>query len=447
MKYDCDEIIIKTALDTIETPKYDMNSEVEKNIKNKSARKYLNQSKLVIVSLSLFLILSVGVAAATMNSFNRLISMVSPEIALLLQPIGVISEEDGIKVEVVGAFHDDEMAVVYFTMQDLVGDRVDETLDIYDYSFSGARMFNIQLVHYDEITKTATLRMEANGGKKLSGKKVSFLIRSFLSDKTTFDKVDMGINLLEIQQTNAFQRVPLNMNNIPGGGGPDLDLYGELKEKGIIDVLKTDGMKIQLPNMDFMYISNIGYIDEYLHIQIKWSGDGVDDHGYLYFVDALGNKIYYNASVTFGADELGNTVYGSEYIEYIFDMSSINVEEVKLEGNFVSDNNYTEGSWKTTFKLQYAEEKQVNCSIQSDTWEIHRVSVSPMGITFAGNGEVDALQETSPSITMMDGSVKAFHGSRSYAEDHEFRLKFVSDTPLDISKIKSITIDGQVIML
>lgn len=104
-------------------------------------------------------------------------------IALLLQPIGVISEDNGIKMEVVAAMNDDEMVVVYSTMQDLIDDRIDETLDIYDHFFSGARKFNIQVVDYDESTKTATLRMQANGGKKLSGKKVRFRIDSFLSDK------------------------------------------------------------------------------------------------------------------------------------------------------------------------------------------------------------------------------------------------------------------------
>ena len=445
MKYDCDEKIIKTALDTIHTPKYDINFEIEKKIKKKSSRIYLSKPRLVILSISLFIILSAGVAADTMDSFNNLISLVSPEIALLLQPIGAISEDNGIRVEVVGAIHDDEMAAVYFTMQDLVGNRIDETIDIYNYSLSGARMFNIQVVNYDETTKTATLRMEANGGKKLNGKKVRFSISSFLSDKIIFDGVDTGVNLLDVQETNASRRVSLDMNHISGGGG---ELYGEFEEKGVIDLLKTDEMNMSLPNIDFMHISNMGYIDEYLHIQTKWTGNGIDDHGFLYFVDSLGNKIdNKSANIYFGTDELGNTEYGNDYVEYIFDMKNINMDEIKLKGDFFFNGNYIEGNWKAAFKLQSVEEKQTDCSIKSDTWEINSVSVSPMGVTLVGKGKIEDLQGRNPSITMTDGSGKTFYESRSYMENDEFRLKFLFHTPLDISKVESVTIDGQVIDL
>jgi hypothetical protein len=61
-------------------------------------------------------------------------------------------------MNVVAAMNDDEMAVIYVTMQDLTGNRIDESLDIYDYSLSSAHIFNSQLVHYDKATKTATLR-------------------------------------------------------------------------------------------------------------------------------------------------------------------------------------------------------------------------------------------------------------------------------------------------
>lgn len=366
-------------------------------------------------------------------------------IALLLQPIGVISEDNGIKMEVVAAMNDDEMVVVYFTMQDLIDDRIDETLDIYDYFFSGARMFNIQVVDYDESTKTVTLRMQANGGKKLSSKKVRFRIDSFLSDKKIFDGVDTKVNLSNIIKTIKHKVIPLDMNNIPGHGG---DLYKEFKSRRIINVLKPDQMNITIQNIDFMYISNMDYIGDYLHIQTKWVCDGIDDHGFLYFVDVLGNRVNnYAASVTFGINEFGDTEYGHEYIEYIFDMRNINLDEIKLMGDFVSDHQYTEGKWESTFKLQPIKEKQIAYSIEFDTWKARNISISPMGITLEGRVEVNNLDVISIHANMMDGSTKIFDSVSSYEDDKDIKIKFISTLSLDVSMVESININGIIIKL
>lgn len=444
MNYDSDEIIIKNALNTIHTPEYDIALEIEKKIKNRKLPMSFKKAMPAALAICLCLVLSVGVAAATIPSFNNLLSFINPDIALMLQPIGIISEDNGIKMEVVAAMNDDEMAVVYLTMQDLTSNRIDETLDIYDYSLNGVHMSNIQIVNYDEITKTATLRMQANGGEKLNGKKLSFRIDSFLSDKRIFDAVETGINVSDIVETNPSQVIPLDMNNIPGGGG---DLFKELKSQGTIKVLKTDQMNIRLPNIDFMYISNIGFIGDQLHIQIKWIGNGIDDHGYLYFADASGNKINTNAStIYFGTDELGNTEYGNGYTEYIFGVDNINLDEVKLKGHFVSNGKYTTGNWKTTFKLQSVEEeKQIDSNIKFDTWHANSVSVSPIGITLVGNGEINDLQNINITANMTDGSVQRFESVKSYSENGEVKLKFTSPLPLEVSKVGSLAIDGNVV--
>ncbi|MBU5675117.1 DUF4179 domain-containing protein [Alkaliphilus sp. MSJ-5] len=444
MNNDYDELIIKKALNTINTPEYDIGLEVEKKIKSHKYPMSLKKSISVALAVCLCLMLSVGVMAATIPGFRNLLSIVTPDIALMLQPVEISSEDDGIKMEVVAAMNDDEMAVIYVTMQDLLGNRIDETLDIYHYSLTGARTFNCQIVNYDEKTKTATLRMEANGGEKLNGKKVSFRITSFLSDKLIFDGVETGVNLSKIAIINDSQTIPLDMNNISGGGG---DLYKEFKSQGTIKVLKMDQMKLTLPKVDFVHISNIGYIDDRLHIQTKWVGDGIDDHGFLYFTDTLGNKIDINASnIYFGVDESGDTKYGHDYVEYIFDLDNINLNELKLMGHFVSNGNYTKGDWKTIFKIQsVGEEKKTDCNIKFDTWVTNSISVSPMGITLAGSGENKNSEEISISVNMTDGSVQTFDSVRSYSENGKVKLKYVSPLPLDVSNVKSVNVNGIII--
>lgn len=125
---------------------------------------------------------------------------------LLLQPIEIACEDNGIKMEVLGAMNDDEMAVIYITMKDLVGDRIDETLDIYNYRLTGTHIATCQMVHFDKTTRTATLRMQANGGKKLNGRKMRFQVDSFLSNLLEFDNVETGINLSDVKRRWTYKQ-------------------------------------------------------------------------------------------------------------------------------------------------------------------------------------------------------------------------------------------------
>lgn len=178
MKPDMDEKNIKDALNEIQTPQYDIFSEVRKQMQSSKSPMIFKKKKLLPLLLCLSLLFSLAMAS-DIPAFNRLLAFVRSDIALILQPIVKSCEDQGIKMEVIAAMNDDEMAVIYITMQDLVGNRIDETLDIYDYRLSGGTMFNCQIVHYDKITKTATLRIQMNGGKKIRWKKYKFSDRFF----------------------------------------------------------------------------------------------------------------------------------------------------------------------------------------------------------------------------------------------------------------------------
>lgn len=409
----------------------------------KSERSKGKIKKKVVIPLvaSLFLIFSVGVGAATIPSLNNLLSIVNPQIALFLQPINVSSEDKGIKMKVVGAMNDDEMAVIYVTMQDLKGNRIDETLDIYDYSLTDGHMFNSQIVDYDETTNTATLRIQANGGKELNNKKISFRINSFLSHKQTFNEVKVNANLIEVKN-NTPQTISLDNNNISGWGG---EIFKELKEQDKIQVLKPDETEIFLPKIEFMHISNLGFIGDYLHIQTKWSEDNIDDHGNFYLIDNFGDKTYTSnsSSIYFEIDKLGKTNGGNRYIEYIFDVDDLDISDLNLMGDFVSNGNYTTGNWNTTFKIQsVSEEKNLDFSKDFGLWSVNSITVSPLGVTLNGNGEIDHSNKIAVSAYMNDGSVQHLDSMTSFNENGKVKVKFLSSLPLDISNVEKIDIDG-----
>mgnify|MGYP000880605852 CR=1 FL=1 len=443
MKYDNDEQIIKAKLSTIKTPEYDIATEVNKKLEQKSS--IINKRKPLRIAMltCACLMLSVGVLAATVLSFNKIGSKVSPEIVPILQPIEMVSEDNGIKMEVVAAYNDDEMAVIYLTMQDLTGDRIDESIDLYNYTLSEGALFNSQVIDYDEETKTAILRIQANGGEKMDGKKLSFVVKSFLSGSLVFDEVETGINLTDIEDANS-QTIPLNMEHVSGGSGTMFDLW---EKQGTIQVLKGDEMNISLPQIDFMYISNIGYIDNKLHIQTKWVGDGIDDHGYFYFTDAENNALeLYPSTVHFGIDESGNTMDRGDYIEYVFDLKGIDPKEVFLKGYFVSSGKYIEGNWETKFKLQSVNpEKETECKLDFGTWELDRIQVSQIGVTLLGIGKYDEENNPQIQVNMTDGTAQKMELSTSFSQNEKINLKYLSNAPLDSTMIESVNVDGKLI--
>lgn len=431
--------IIKRELEKIEIPKELHEKSKLGVMKAKQERSKSKLKKLVIpVVASATILFSTGVGAAYIPSFNNLIATISPEIALMLQPIGISSESNGIKTEVVAAMNDNDMAVIYVTLKDLTDDRIDETLELYDYSLTDSHMFNSQIVDYDKKTNTVTLRIQGNGGKSLNDKKMNLNISSFLSKKQTFE-APVDINLSEIA-AKSTQTVQLDMENTPGGGG---DMYQKLKEQGVIQVLKPNETKINLPKIQFTHISNIGIINNHLHIQTKWTKDNVDDHGYFYFVDESGKEIY-SSSINFGIDKTGDTVYGNEYTEYIFDRDNVDFEKQKLQGHFVSNGEYTTGNWNTTFKIQSVQDEiSDNLNMNFETWDSNRFAVSPLGVTLSGNGKFNKSAKIDLRVKMNDGSVQTLDSRTSFIEDKKIKLKFIPSSPLEISKIKSILINGK----
>jgi hypothetical protein len=392
----------------------------------------------VLLVASLLLVFSAGVAAARIPSFNNLVAQLSPEIALLLQPVEISSENNGIKMEIVAAMNDNEMAVIYVTLQDITGNRIDETLDLYDYSISGTHMFNSQMVDYDETKKTATLRIQGNGGEHLNNDKVNFRVKSFLSDKHT-NKFEVKANNSEIRNKTP-QTVPLDMKNISGGSGK---LFQKLEDQGTVQVLKPDEMEMTFPEIKFMHISNIGIIDHYLHIQTKWHKDNIDDHGYFYFVDDLGNEIH-PSSINFGTNETGQTKYGNEYTEYIFEKDRVDIEEQELLGHFVSNGKYTTGNWNTTFKMKSVQD-EINSEWKMNfgTWKSNRVSVSPLGVTLYGEGELSDSKNIDVRAKMADGSVQTLDSMMNYSDKKGITVKFLSSLPLQMSKVKAIIVNGR----
>lgn len=256
-------------------------------------------------------------------------------------------------------------------------------------------------------------------------------------------------NSLRYRSENAFsvhkeRRLLMDESNL----GAD---FSKGDEKALSNIINTYGqrllMKIHLPEIDFMYISNIGYIDGRLHIQTKWSKDNIDDHGYFYF-DNISDKKISSGNIYYSVTKSGTAKNGRDYVEYIFDVQNLDLENAKLKGHFVTNGNYVTGNWKVSFEMQSVnEEKSFPCSIDLDSFQIDNISISPLGVTLTGtlkgNENKDAtLENIDVAVNLNNGSVRKFDSVISGMENDKIKIKFTSDLPLYVSTVESIDING-----
>ena len=438
---------IKNAIDT-RLANIKISDELESKILNNfcKKRKIVQRPFAIVVAAVLCVMLSVSVMAATIPNFNKVLNIVSLRTAQILQPIELTSVDNGVKMEVVAAMNDNDTAVVYISIQDLTADRVDKSIDLYNYSITGMNTFTSEVISYDEASKTSIVRLLANGGSKLNGRKVTVSINSFLSDKQSYKLFDTGVDLVKAVGVSATNTIPINMNNVSGGGG---DLFWKLKEKGTTSVLKTGEMNIALPNVNFSHISNIGIIDGRLHVQTKWNGGGIDDHGTFALIDNSGNRIN-PSNIYFGTDEKGNAKYGREYVEYIFEVKEVELYKYKLHADyFTTSGHYTEGKWQTTFKIEAVEKGTVvDCDMNLGEIKINKVSVSPIGISLMGTGNKNhKANDINVSAKMLDGSVLILESVVSQTEDGKVTCKYMPLEPIKVANVKEVSINGKVVEL
>ncbi|WP_294357820.1 hypothetical protein [uncultured Clostridium sp.] len=451
MNFDKDELLIKDALNSIETPGY----KIDINIR-KETNRYKGTRRCIALAIALTMFVSVGVMGATIPSFNRLISKVQDEIGNYLYPIQLTSEDKGIKTEVVAAYNDDDMAVIYINIQDLEGNRVDGSTDFYNYSFSNGDTFGAELVNYDESTKTATMRVMINGGKKLSNKDIVFTLNSFISGGVELEDIDTGVNLKDYYKDSEFTVLDKEVSRGYSVPEKDSDLWKNGKSK----ILTKEDKNIKIPNVDFMHITNMGVIDGELHIQTKWSGTGIDDHGWFYFVDRDGNKIdMVEKTIHFGRyengevitedkrDENGKLTEGYEYEEYIYDLKGANIDDLTLTAYMKSSKNYIEGSWKTKFKLKAIDEKkEYKCNIEEDNIKINKMILTPLGLTMYGQEtyQYDNVPKMEVVLNMKNGTVKKLD-SEMWDDEKGILLKCVGDEIIKVDEVQSISINGRTI--
>jgi hypothetical protein len=312
-------------------------------------RKALVAAVAVIIAIGA----AMPVLASNIPSFYEVLYRISPVTAQFFMPVRAVSEDNGIRMEVISTYIHDDTAEIYVLLRDLEGNRIDETTDLYD-SYMIHRPFDssasCERVAFDPATKTATflIRITEWGNHQIEGDKLTFSVRCFISNKNSDEGLPVDIDLLNVNDVPDIREV-----RKIGGGGKDFDLYFRDSTPNDRYRVLASSETVCTPAKG-IDITGIGYIDDMLHIQTAVS-DGLkgDNHCRLYLADGAGNIIQSNYTIAFVEyTEPDNEETRIEYNESVFDIPYKEISNYALYGDFYTSGLYTEGNWQVTFPIR-----------------------------------------------------------------------------------------------
>lgn len=286
------------------------------------------RTTVAILAVCTILFFSIPVLAAHVEPIYQLMYLVSPETAQFFMPVQLFSEDQGIRMEVVSAYIHEDTAEIYITMEDLTGDRIDETTDLYD-SYNIHRPFDsigtCKKVGYDETTGKVTFLItiqERNNGwnpNEIRGDKVTFSVREFLSRKSYFKDQPVLVDLNTAATDCNTMRVHVH------GLGGNYEKYISFPDDTDpeFDAL-IPGDPIETFPIDGIDFTGIGYVD--------------------------GREVFCDYNFTFwdSEDNPDRTVFE----ESVFDIPLEKLSDYTLYGYFVTSGLNTKGNWKVTFPLE-----------------------------------------------------------------------------------------------
>ena len=308
----------------------------------------------IIAAFALVLVFGMSTSLAAFNDdVNQLLYQIWPQAAMALRPVNLVSESQGIRMEVVSAVLNGKESLVTLTMRDLEDDRIDETTDLFDSAilqlpYDGAG--TCVRTGYDPETKTVSfaVHMDFNMDHPAESDKVSFRVSRFLSHKRE-QTVDLTPYIMGTVEEADSMPVPA----IRGWGGSPAghDDHQAVTDKvSRLRVLNTQ-RSLEIPIADGVTLTGIGMIDGAFHVQIRYSDIlHTDNHGFLTLSDHNG-KSYADA----GLPEIGSVSWFGEnhssWEEYIFEQYPEDLTEAILSGTFTTASPAIEGDWYVTFPL------------------------------------------------------------------------------------------------
>ncbi len=296
---------------------------------------------------------SLPVLAAHVEPVYRLMYALSPQAAQHFIPVQRTCEDQGIRMEVQSACIYEDTAQIYITTEDLTGDRIDETTDLYD-SYSINHPFDAigtcSLEGYDEATGKASFLItlqempEGQGSHSIPGDKVTFSVREFLSHKKHYNHTFIPVDLSAVPADSPVQSVE------PCGFSYRSEAYSSMEDNAVALIPGTPMEEFPVEGIS---LTAVGCVDGMLHVQLAVENSlENDNHGYVWLTDADEKRLDSVYSINFRDMDENKDI---TYQEIVFCIPPEGLSDYSLYGNFTISGLKTEGNWRVTFPLESAQ--------------------------------------------------------------------------------------------
>ncbi|MEA4913211.1 MAG: hypothetical protein VB061_01390 [Christensenella sp.] len=318
-----------------------------RNIRNRvnnelgiSSRKNLHRSGVmrVGVAFAVFAVCLLTITPALAAEIPEVYDMlywVLPETAQFFKPVQKSDIDQNIEIKVESVYVHGAEADAVISVRDLSQDRLSEKIDFddsYDIHTGFDSVGTCSQIDYDATTRTATFLIETSSmhpSDLIVGKKLTISFDTLLSGKIERLAYPISIDWSTISDT----------------------VQTEQPEPYFETVLVT-GEK-QLEVLDGFTISEMGYVEGKLHIQLYTpERHTLDNHASLYLKNEDGTVLFGTAIYRGGYSGDPLLDREADYIDYVFDVPKEELSKYTLMGDFYGYQTRLDGNWSITFPLE-----------------------------------------------------------------------------------------------
>ena len=334
----------------------------------------LRTAALAAAVLALLMAVSVPVIAATGVGLDWLYKILPKEQVDEFDPIQMIDEDQGIRVEVTAIHIEDTTTEVYFTMTDLLEPEngiINETVELWDSSWQLLPDYPSTtcepISKYDPETRTAhfllTIEDSVQEGHpaKPQTDQLTFLLNSFI---TGYGRISVELPVIDLTAVETNPEIEI-MENGNASGSCELELIVEdspefKQDKFYYEFLKPYDEPIPLSEeLPGYYLSGLAYRDGELHIQIKDASEMLHiDPPTLHIVKPdgtimdLSDQPFIEQTCSGSVSTYSRGERSYEYREFVFEVSPEELEDCTIGGNFPVSERVVRGDWEVTFPLK-----------------------------------------------------------------------------------------------
>ncbi len=414
----------------------------------------------VCAVFALSLMCATGVLAS-MPEYAQKLNMLSREAIGFLQPVEEVCEAEGLRMEVIAAMNDGRSVVIYLGLEDLTGqDRLDETACVPQVSVTGmGYTFCENVYEREDGTLILRLRGTALRGESMENRKVTLFIDDVLLQNAETEFVDTGLTVAQVAAQNPAPLLDAVGSAVEGyevSSGISGSLYQEL-DGGQFSTLKAVE-ETTLAGLPWLTVRGMGLVNGSLHILLEPDGGSWYNTVRFLLADETGPRYDLDtACIYLDRDGLAQLLYGRERFEREEQVLAL-PEDAQPEALHIgyyagTYEQAVRGCWHATFVLQgMTDTIEAECALDMQPWTLTQVTVSPVGVSLEGTGEVleasavpDVVLTTTEGELYVSGSISA-GVSTVYAGDEagkgQVEYSDFFDEPLDLGEVQAVSVCG-----